>query len=86
MNNPFKDACGSTNKEFREKAKSKLDEWFGGEDKYEIMFTWFDKDIAYVTVRTEQAAGYNWIETFYFFRLFEMNGIMEISQDKIITK
>ena len=86
MNNPFKNACGNTNKDFRDKAKAKLDEWFGGEDKYEIMFIWFDKDIAYVTARTENAQGYNWAETFYFFRLFEMNGIMEISQDKRLTK
>ena len=81
-------------REFNDQLLHKLDEWFGGaigggepKDKYEILHKWFDTDTAYVVVKTVRKKEH-W-EKFdhtilYFFRLWKMSGIMEISQDRVV--
>lgn len=75
-------SCGFSKKEFKDKTSTKLEEWFGGKDKFEIMFQWFDDDVSYVCAKTEGAMGTEWTNTLYFLRLFEIGGNVQISQDK----
>jgi hypothetical protein len=71
--------CGFATEEFRDKIKNKLNEWFGGEDKYTILFIWYEGKSAYVsamfTVRDHEII-------LYFLRLWDMFGKIEISQDR----
>lgn len=73
-------SLGIATPEFKETAKAKLNEWFGGEDQYEILFQWFDNNVTYVCVRYNlRAAG---DKELCFFRLFTIGNKMVISQDR----
>jgi hypothetical protein len=78
---------------FRNNVNAKLDEWFG-EEKYEVLFAWFDEGNAYICAQTKLPTGSdwdtkeitNWVKTIYFLTLFEIGGKMELSQDRKIVE
>jgi hypothetical protein len=71
---------GWTTPEFKEKVKSKLDAWFGGAEKYETLFQWFDEEMAYVCVRSDPRLVGDC--DLYFFRLFMLAGTLVLSEDR----
>lgn len=83
---------GRATPEFRQKVQDKLNDWFGAEDKYESLMQWYDEGTAYVCVRSKTPTSTDWDtgepksyrSITYFFRLFEIGGKMEISQDRKI--
>lgn len=77
MNNTISIGCSP---EFQEAVQRKLNDWFGGWSRYELLFQWFDNGNAYVCVRTWREESVD----IYFLRLWEMNGIIELSQDRKI--
>ena len=80
--------------EFRAKVRARVDEWFGGEDKYKFLYQWCDNDnvTAYVIAKTELAIATDWdtkkpcdwATRLHFLRLFEIGDKMQLSQDKTV--
>ena len=71
-------SCGRATLEFRNKVKEKLDDWFGGSDKYKIMYQWFDQDTSNNVILKECSGN---IKNLYFLRIFSIGDRIEISQD-----
>lgn len=73
--------CGIATEKFQIDVKTKLDEWFGGDEKYDILLIWYRDECAMATCKTSTPRyGRNEI-VIYWLRLFEIGGIMNISQD-----
>jgi len=74
---------GSAKPSFRKAVMDKLNDWFGGDEKYTRQMSWYDNGTAYVTVSTLRNNEFGeFTTTLYFFRLFEIGGKMELSQDR----
>lgn len=87
---------GRMNQELRRKFLDKLDDWFGGSDKYKIVFAWLDSDAmsgeAHIVAETKLPCGSDWdtkevsewVTQTFFLTLFTIGDRIEISQDKKI--
>lgn len=74
----MKSSCGRCSPEFRNKVDDKLDYWFGGKDKYKILYQWFDQDTSNNVIITEDNCH---DKTLHFIRIFSIGENIEISQD-----
>ena len=77
----MRSSCGRCSPEFRDKVEKKINDWFGGKDKYSILYQWFDQDTSNNVILTEDN---NHDKTLYFIRIFSIrreDGSVEISQD-----